>query len=57
MDIIALDLTKRLPFSLRRAPILAAVKRGVVFELAYSGLLSSSSRASFLKQAKGGVHC
>ena len=59
VDVIALDLTKRLPFPLRRAPVLAAVKRGVFFELQYSGLDARrtdeqrGSRATFLKQAQG----
>jgi len=38
-DIISLDLNQRLPFKLKPALLSAAVKRGIHFEILYSGLL------------------
>ena len=42
IDVISLDLTRRLPFPLNKKLIDEAVGRGVCFELCYSGMLSSS---------------
>ena len=53
VDLIVLDLSKRwLPFSMRRALVLAAVKRGVTFELVYSPLLDDAAKQNFLQNAR-----
>lgn len=39
VDIIAIDMSRRLPFRFRPGPVLAAVKRGVHFEICYAAAL------------------
>ena len=39
IDIIVLDLSKRLPFSLKRTAVSHAVERGIFFEITYSASL------------------
>ena len=51
VDLITLDLSKKLPFALRRAPVLAAIKRGIAFEISYSGLLDGYAKERFLQAA------
>eukprot|EP00898_Chlorokybus_atmophyticus_P006434 jgi/Chlat1/6792/Chrsp51S06489 len=43
VDIITVDLSKRLPFCLRTALVKSAIQRGVVCELAWSGLVREAS--------------
>jgi len=42
IDIISLDMTRKLPFQLNKKLVDEAVGRGICFELCYSGVLSSS---------------
>jgi ribonuclease P/MRP protein subunit RPP1 len=54
VDIIAADLSRRLPFRFRPGPILAAVKRGVHFEVCYAAALrTEASRRNFFANASG----
>ncbi|XP_027181030.1 uncharacterized protein LOC113779592 [Coffea eugenioides] len=39
VDIIAIDLSEKLPFRLKQSMVKAAVKRGVYFEISYSSLI------------------
>ena len=53
VDIITLDLGRRIPFQLNKKLIDEAVKRGLSFELNYSGVLgSSSSRKEVLANSR-----
>jgi hypothetical protein len=54
VDIIALDLSRRLPFRLRPGPVQAAAKRGVHFEICYAAALrSEAARRHFFANATG----
>lgn len=54
VDIITLDLGRRLPFWLRPGPLQAAVKRGVHFEVCYAAALrDEGSRRNFFANATG----
>lgn len=58
VDLIALDLGRRLPFRLRPASLQAAVKRGLHFELCYaSALRDEASRRNFFANATGVEFC
>jgi ribonuclease P/MRP protein subunit RPP1 len=54
VDLIALNLGRRLPFRLRAGALQAALKRGAHFELAYApALRDEASRRSFFANATG----
>ena len=54
VDLIALNLGRRLPFRLRTGALQAAVKRGVYFELCYApALRDEASRRNFFTNATG----
>ncbi|CAA0835128.1 Polymerase/histidinol phosphatase-like, partial [Striga hermonthica] len=42
VDMIAIDFSDKLPFRLKQPMVKAAIKRGVYFEIKYSGLLSDA---------------
>lgn len=52
IDVITLDLSKRLPFRLKTASVAAALKRGVSFEICYApALRDAGSRRQLLANA------
>lgn len=58
VDVISLDISRRLPFSLNRKHIDEAVRRGIHFEVCYSALLeSSASRREALNGGNALVSC
>ncbi|CAI9105258.1 OLC1v1004142C1 [Oldenlandia corymbosa var. corymbosa] len=53
VDIIAIDFSEKLPFRLKQSMVQAAVKRGVYFEISYSGLIvDAQSRRQLISTAK-----
>jgi len=46
VDIITLDMTRRVPFSFRREPVGKAIERGLMFEINYSHALKGTCAAS-----------
>ncbi len=55
VDLIGLDLGRRLPFRLRPGPLQTAVKRGLHFELCYApALRDEASRRNIFANATGG---
>eukprot|EP00053_Salpingoeca_punica_P007315 m.67107 g.67107 ORF g.67107 m.67107 type:complete len:345 (+) comp14092_c0_seq1:27-1061(+) len=53
VDIITLDLSKRLPYFLKMPPIGQAVERGIFFEIAYSAALTdSTARRNLISNAQ-----
>ncbi len=54
MDLITLDLARRLPFRLRPAALAAAAARGVAFELCYApALRDEAARRNLFGNAAG----
>ncbi|XP_075514148.1 protein GAMETOPHYTE DEFECTIVE 1-like [Primulina tabacum] len=53
VDIIAIDFSEKLPFRLKQPMVKAAIKRGVYFEITYSGLLGDAqSRRLMISNSK-----
>ena len=58
VDVISLDISRRLPFPLNRKLVEEAVKRGLHFELCYDSLLdSSTARREALNGGRALVQC
>ncbi|KAK1636182.1 RNase P subunit p30-domain-containing protein [Colletotrichum phormii] len=54
-SLISLDLTQHYPFHFRPKPLMAAVARGVKFEVCYSQILTSSSSSSSAGSSSGSI--
>ncbi|KAL8496800.1 hypothetical protein ACS0TY_020468 [Phlomoides rotata] len=53
VDIIAIDFLEKLPFRLKQPMVKAAIKRGVYFEIPYSGLIADAkSRQQMISNCK-----
>ncbi|XP_073291753.1 protein GAMETOPHYTE DEFECTIVE 1-like [Primulina huaijiensis] len=53
VDIIAIDFSEKLPFRLKQPMVKSAIKRGVYFEITYSGLLGDAqSRRLMISNSK-----
>ncbi|XP_012827930.1 PREDICTED: uncharacterized protein LOC105949185 [Erythranthe guttata] len=53
VDMIAIDFSEKLPFKLKQSMVKAAIKRGVYFEITYSGLIANAqSRIQMISNCK-----
>ncbi|KAL6956299.1 ribonuclease P [Sarracenia purpurea var. burkii] len=53
VDLISIDFSEKLPFRLKLPMVIAAIKRGVYFEISYSGLvMDAQARRQLISNAK-----
>ena len=57
IDIITLDLSNRLPFSLKFGPVNLALQRGLFFEITYAPTLRCTCTLPLSQKNKRGSRC